>query len=242
MVQDSSSQTALAQTPPRKRGRPRNLTVRTYTRINQKTTSKVLPDDIDTNFSKWFNGDISKVRLRSKTSCPNVYSSSPDKSAKRLQSNDKLEPENYRYLTQDLERSEIIPIRQIIHYTLSITESQPSIGELQSQNPCCSKNLQNKAPSDSDVQFATEEPRSRSKQFQMTLTPQRTIIDCRPMLKMHQLNKQLPQNQTNGLHAPMPDNQPSSSLIAPGEDCDTTDDEEVIEIDCDTGVEQSIKI
>lgn len=179
---------------------------RTYTGRN----IRLLPDDIDVNYSKWFYEDISKMKSRPKNLSPVQCSQS--KQLGDPQVLERFDSNNFRYLTQDIEQPGIIPIRKITDYILSCTEKELIQGVGDQQEPCCSRTL--------------------SRQFQLTIIPQVTIIDSRPMIKMNLMKRQKIEAQSSN---PTTNEKQAAPLIDPEEDCDSTDDEEIIEIDCDTG-------
>lgn len=179
---------------------------RTYGRRNLR----LLPDDIDVNYSKWFYEDISKMKSRPKNLRPVQCSQSHQPGDRHA--SERIEPNNFRYLTQDIEQPGIIPIRKITNYKLSCFEKELIHSVTDQQEHCYSRTV--------------------SKQFQLTIKPQVTIIDSRPMIKMNLMKRQKIEAQSSN---PTTNEKQAPPLIDPEEDCDSTDDEEIIEIDCDTG-------
>lgn len=180
------------------------------------------------------------MRSRPKNMSPNQVPSRPENLQSQPKIFDRIELSNFKYLTQNIEPPEIVPVRKITSYTVSFTEKDLS---RVNQEPCCSKTLLNETsfPSESPTSENAEETitpqevvdQPRLRQFQLTLKPQITIIDSRPMIKKNLMKSQA-NNSTNGNHTP--------PLITIDEDCDTTDEEEIIEIDCDTGSRYTLRV
>lgn len=219
---------------------------KTYSRRNLR----LLPDDLETNYSKWFYGDISKMRSRPKNTPPNRFSSKSKNLPSQRRKFDRITPNNFVYLTENIEPPEIMPIRKITSYTLSCREKDIPMDYRDIQEPCCSENLLNEASSSGEPSIlenieATRPPivvnesNQRVRQFQLTLKPQITIIDSRPMMKKNLMRGRASLAQKNNTTI---NGKQTPPLITIEEDCDGTDDDEIIEIDCDTGSRYKLKV
>lgn len=169
--------------------------------------SSILPPDLHLNFSKWFYADRESIKPRprdqqSKDKTHQVsHKGTPDNS---------LNPVKFKFLTDDLDQNEFIPIKQITNYNLSIVE-------------------QDSDSKTSDTTNTQQRKKKKTKKLQLILQSNSTIIDRRPMLKRRKADSNFngePLNyEKSGCGS-------STPLILPDEDCDDSFDDEIIEIDC----------
>lgn len=170
-----------------------------------------LPADISMNFSRWFYGDLSQFRPESKQK-PEEFKSIVDRFIEK-QVNFTYEPENYKYLTEDLSTSDLLPMEMITTYNLNLREHTKVDSESAERSGSCA----------SASNGTSDSPHPKRKRLSLSLTPQRILIDRRPMLR------RLAQSASVGVDD---SGQRRNSLIDPAEDCDGSDND-IPEIDCD---------
>jgi hypothetical protein len=171
-----------------------------------------LPLNINERFSRWLYSDFECFqagRMSSKTREDEVK---PDEIVKVISLSNKLD-DDFTYLSRDLdEEDELQPIQEL---STSILKIRPSVKLLKAQ-----------VASDNQTQDCNTP--TKSKPFlTLILETRKTIIDRRPMFGRSVENEMKRQRENSSTV------QESESLIGPGEDCDDSDDNVIMEIDCD---------
>jgi len=124
------------------------------------------------------------------------------------------DPNEFKFLTQDLDPSQVAPVRTITTYRLSMEEYDDE--DMENSVSSCRRDPSGKR--------LINKPETKKK-FLLTVQPQMVIIDRRPMLKKQEHNSRL---------APMDSTEvTTTSLIGPGENCDDSEEDVFQEIDCD---------
>lgn len=172
-----------------------------------------LPADLHLNFSKWFYADIDSIKPKPRSGrasergleqevvpLRSISENLPDNSLNR----DKL-----RFLTDDLDKDELVPIKQIRDYKLTLVEVEPETEAYEMDSQSKKRDM---------------------KKLQLLLQSNYTIIDRRPLLK-----KRRPEPAVNNVPRRDDSSQSCSTiLIEPNEDCDGDSiEDEILEIDCD---------
>lgn len=160
----------------------------------------------DLSYSQWFYYNIRNLKTKMNSSSTQIEAAPPVEPYFNKPVNEKIDPIKWKLLTQDLETDQILSVQQLSRYKLSIERR-----ELEA-----TRGKKRKVGNRGGI---VEEPHH----LLLSLQPQITIIDRRPMLKRRELNALKPKSTAF-----------TASLISPEEDCDGDSDlEEIIEIDCD---------
>lgn len=174
-----------------------------------------LPLDVETRFSRWLYNDFNSFMPNSRTTKSLEEAVEPPENSKNnfvMISNEVINP-GIDLLTQDLSpEEELLPIAEVLTSILKIKPSESL-----------------KATKEQSGMPMMDKP-SKKLKLTLKLKTLRTVIDRRPMLKRLKAS--------NGATfrrflLDTPNEVSTTSLIAPDEDCDGSDDDDIPEIDCD---------
>lgn len=134
-----------------------------------------------------------------------------------------------KYISQDIDLDDPLPIEEILIPSLKFRASSSLMATKDNSDKQLSADTcQAGADHQSASRAGDTLAKKRKPRLTITLEVHRTIIDRRPMLRKMKSKPQTVANQIEG-----PGEQVSStSLIGPGEDCDDSDDNDIMEIDC----------
>jgi len=209
-----------------------------------------LPLDINQNFSRWLYGDLSafapgstrkknpkderspiqKIRRKHKKMRLLMQQREVERQRELQESrhresreetpkyNNELNSYDFKFLTQDIEVDELEPVTEIL---IPIITFHHSDDRTQSGQRDIQATLHS-------GETHSEQSRSTKQKLTLALAFKRTIIDRRPLVKKL---KTLGKGTNNGRHSS--DEVSSTSLIAPDEDCDDSDDNVFEEFICD---------
>lgn len=221
-----------------------------------------LPADIHHNFSRWLYGDLSsfapgstkkktadeertplqKIRRKRKRRRLQIqqqqaaerhqeqlrlqHQQLQQQEEQSLEYNNDTACHDLKYLTQDLELDEMQPIDELLTPLLtmhhSILDSSKKVTTDRPPAP-------NMVPTNANLRNQTKNySRSTKAKLTITLKTTKTIIDRRPMFKKWKTLGKASTSNIDGTNEVS-----STSLIAPGEDCDDSDDYEFEEVNGD---------
>lgn len=192
-----------------------------YLNRYKKTYSKKLPPDLNVTFSDWFYQNMKSTK-RTQSTQNNLYEE-PNQDLLEL-TDEENNFNDFKLLTQDLNDNKIEPIKKIYNYKISIKE------KLNKANIIGESSISKNNPSADSSNLSKQGlPKPPLNELTLTIETSITTIDCRPMLK-----KKLKVDKILGSELGNKQNKKGNlSLIAPEEDCDDSEREENIEIDCD---------
>lgn len=177
-----------------------------------------LPVDLNVSFSEWFYKNIKQKKTPHTTQ---LYLDQLAQLNSPVENNDDV----LKLLTQDINHTcdDLEPIKKLTDYRLSIKEKfhkntlnglgSPSKNKLSVDN--------NQSPTKLTTNLSKQRPKPPLNELTLTIETVITTIDYRPMLKKKERLKTNLNDTRDG------------SLIAPDEECDNSEPEDIIEIDCD---------
>lgn len=184
------------------------------------------PDDWSRGFSRWLYADLecfvpSSIKIKKPTEevQPKITSSSSG-------ANNRIDDLQITYLTSQLDSDAKVPLSDVNEIVTQIIEVEPSSSLLQAHAAA----IHPDQVSSSRDALARDGESDTDPMLHFKLKTLRTLIDRRPMLKRQELSSV----KASPLKAFRKGESPGSQcLIGPGEDCDGSDNETIIEIDCD---------
>lgn len=199
-----------------KRGRP-NKPVN-----NRLPMFEELPNDLIATFSDWFYKNIKQKKTPITTP---IYLDQQLNLLAQLEPSVNDNSDDLKLLTQDLTDTclELEPLKKITDYKLTIKEKINKINLNEPESP--SKSAQNSDENRTSKSTTNLSKQSRPKaplnELTLTIETMITTIDYRPMIK-----KRLKLTDANTKR--------DGSLIEPDEECDDSEQEDIVEIDCDS--------
>lgn len=179
-----------------------------------------LPRDLDKDFARWFYGDINSL-----------IGAQPQKDlrpiVKRLTKKpvDRIRPEAFKFLTQDLQPDQLEPIKSFDYYKFALNEEDLLASNRRNSDelpPECISGRSGKSRGGGNSRLASTQRDSARKRYTRFVEPKRSLtltlnkesvmIDRRKMVTRSKQTNQ----QDDGCTSP--------PLIAPEEDCDDSDD------------------
>lgn len=184
--------------------------------ISTRDPLEELPPDL--SYSEWFYYNIRS--LRSKLTSNQTDSTQLVEPYLRKAVNEKIDPKEGKLLTQELDSNLLQSVQQLSSYRLSIDRNELDNISL----PDTINNGESSTIRSPNGRKKRLLDKKKPCQLLLTIQPQITIIDRRPMLRRQALKEA----------KSIPSNMMSQPLISPEEDCDDDPQAaEIIEIDCD---------
>uniref|UniRef100_A0A6G1SJF4 Nuclear hormone receptor family member nhr-91 n=1 Tax=Aceria tosichella TaxID=561515 RepID=A0A6G1SJF4_9ACAR len=180
------------------------------------------PPNHTIQFSRWFYGEISKIGPGGITRKSPEEDVKPKGQDRMIVFSADIHDHELTLITQDLDLDEPAPLEEVITPVITVSPSKELVRIAAQNGIAPDQNGPSQPTRAGDV--------VKSKlMLTFTLSARRTTIDRRPMLKRLKTTSCI----TNRSQSDNPSGVTSTSLIGPGEDCDDSDDNEIVEIDCD---------
>jgi hypothetical protein len=186
-----------------------------------------LPPCVLTNFNHWFYAEhmaeFEPGCRKAKTSLDEVEPKGCE--VKVAYSND-VHDHGINLLTSDLDAEKPTAVEEIVIPIITLSPSEDLVrAHKASQRGLTSDN---NGGNIEPIEAGDAIRRRHRPRLTFKLETRRTTIDRRPMLKKLKTSRSTSRSQSGS-----PSGVTSTSLIAPGEDCDDSDDNDILEVDCD---------